>query len=93
MTTKKLSEIAEQFEAITIKKQMKIVAVKAVESKLFFKEIMEEFERTLFQAFLDKYDYNLSRMSLNVKLHRNSINKKMKKLKIKEKKLKPEKPA
>jgi DNA-binding NtrC family response regulator len=89
MTTKKIAEIAEQFEALTIKNQMKILAVKAVNSRyLFYKEITEEFEKTLMQALLEKYDYNVLKMSLSIKLHRNSIAKKMKKMKIKEKKVK-----
>jgi DNA-binding NtrC family response regulator len=89
MTTKKISEIAEQFEALTIKNQMKILADKAVNSRyLFYKEITEEFEKTLMQALLEKYDYNVLKMSLSIKLHRNSIAKKMKKMKIKDKKVK-----
>ena len=73
---------------MTIKKEMKILAYKASLSKLYFKEIMEEFEKTLLQAILDKYDYNISKMSLDIKLHRNTIAAKMKKLNIKEKKKK-----
>ena len=89
MTTKKIAEIAEQFEALTIKNQMKILAGKAVNSRyLFYKEIIEEFEKTLMQALLEKYDYNVLKMSLSIKLHRNSIAKKMKKMKIKDKKVK-----
>lgn len=88
MTSKKISEIAEQFDAITIKQQMKILAHKAVNSRLFYKEIMEEFERTLFQSLLDKYDSNLCKISLQIKLHRNTIAKKLKRLKIREKKVK-----
>ena len=89
MTTKKITEIAEQFEALTIKNQMKILAGKAVNSRyLFYKEITEEFEKTLMQALLEKYDYNVLKMSLSIKLHRNSIAKKMKKMKIKDKKAK-----
>jgi len=86
--SKRISEIAEQFDAITIKQQMKILAQKSVNSKLFYKEIIEEFERTLFQALLDKYDYNISMIALHVKLHRNTVMKKMKKLKIKDKRSK-----
>jgi DNA-binding NtrC family response regulator len=89
MTTKKIAEIAEQFEVLTIKNQMKILAGKAVNSRyLFYKEITEEFEKTLMQALLEKYDYNVLKMSLSIKLHRNSIAKKMKKMKIKDKKVK-----
>jgi len=89
MTTKKIAEIAEQFEALTIKNQMKILAGKAINSRyLFYKEIIEEFEKTLMQALLEKYDYNVLKMSLSIKLHRNSIAKKMKKMKIKDKKVK-----
>jgi DNA-binding NtrC family response regulator len=90
MTAKKITELAEQFEALTIKSQMRILADKAVNSRyLFYKEITEEFERTLLQALLDKYDHNVLKMSASVKLHRNTIAKKMKKLKMKEKKAKP----
>ena len=88
MTDKKIIELAEQFEDLTIKKQMKILAYKATNSKLYFGEIKEEFEKTLLQALLEKYDYNILKMSLEIKLHRNTISKKMKKLKIKEKKRK-----
>jgi DNA-binding protein Fis len=88
MTDKKTQELAEQFEDLTIKKQMKILAYKAANSKLYFKEILEEFEKTLLQAILEKYDNNKLKMSIGIKLHRNTITKKMKKLKIKEKKKK-----
>ncbi|MBN2345584.1 MAG: hypothetical protein JXO51_04275 [Candidatus Aminicenantes bacterium] len=89
MSAKKIAEIAEQFDALTIKNQMRILAGKAVNSRyLFYKEITEEFERTLLQALLEKYDHNLLKMSTSVKLHRNTIAKKMKKLKIKGKKAK-----
>lgn len=86
MTAKRITELADQFEALTIKNQMRILAGKAVNSRyLFFREITEEFERTLLQALLEKHDYNLLKMSASVKLHRNTIAKKMRKLKIKEK--------
>lgn len=89
MTAKRTSELAEQFEALTIKNQMRILAVKAVNSRyLFYREITEEFEKTMLQALLDKYDHNLLKMSASVKLHRNTIAKKMKKFKIKEKRAK-----
>jgi DNA-binding NtrC family response regulator len=88
MTDKKIIELAEQFEDLTIKKQMKILAYKSAHSKLYFKEILEEFEKTLLQSILEKYDYNKLKMSLGIKLHRNTISKKMKKLKLKEKKRK-----
>ncbi len=89
MTAKRTGELAEQFEALTIKNQMRILAVKAVNSRyLFYREITEEFEKTMLQALLDKYDHNLLKMSASVKLHRNTIAKKMKKFKIKEKRAK-----
>jgi DNA-binding NtrC family response regulator len=88
MTDKKTIELAEQFESLTIKKEMKLLAYKASQSKLYFKEIMDEFEKTLLQAILDKYDYNISKISMDIKLHRNTISAKMRKLNIKEKKKK-----
>ena len=57
MTDKKIIELAEQFEDLTIKKQMKVLAYKAAKSKLYFGEVKEEFEKTLLQALLEKYDY------------------------------------
>ncbi|HNX97942.1 MAG TPA: helix-turn-helix domain-containing protein [Candidatus Aminicenantes bacterium] len=80
---KKIAEIAEQFEALSIQKQMKIVAHRAVQSGLFYNEVLEEFERTLLQAFLDKFDGNQQLMALHVKLHRNTLARKMKKWKLK----------
>ena len=91
MTDKKITELAEQFEDLTIKKEMKVLAYKAANSRLFYKEILDEFEKTMLQAILDKYDYNLLKMSLDIKLHRNTIAQKMKKLKIKSKRRKSKK--
>jgi DNA-binding NtrC family response regulator len=88
MTDKRILELAEQFEDLTIKKMMKVLAYKAANSKLYFKEIMEEFEKTLLQVLLEKYDHNKLKMSIGIQLHRNTITKKMEKLKIKEKKRK-----
>jgi DNA-binding NtrC family response regulator len=88
MTDKRILELAEQFEDLTIKKMMKVLAYKAANSKLYFKEIMEEFEKTLLQALLEKYDHNKLKMSIGIQLHRNTITKKLEKLKIKEKKRK-----
>jgi DNA-binding NtrC family response regulator len=88
MTDKRTQELVEQFEDLTIKKMMKILSHKAVGTRLYFKEILDEFEKTLLQAFLEKYDYNKLQMSLGIKLHRNTISQKMEKLKIKEKKRK-----
>jgi DNA-binding NtrC family response regulator len=90
MTDKKITELSEQFEDLTIKKMMKILASKASNSKLYFKEVMDEFEKTLLQFLLEKYDYNKLKMSTGIKLHRNTISQKMDKLKIKEKKKKKE---
>jgi DNA-binding NtrC family response regulator len=81
---KKIIELAEQFEGLTIKKQMKILARKTAYSKLYFKEIMEEFEKTLLQAVLEKNDYNISKVSMNIKLHRNTVAKKMQRMNIKD---------
>ncbi len=88
MMDKKTAELAEKFEDLTIKKMMKIMAFKAVNSKLYYKEIMEEFEKTLLQALLEKYDFNKLKLSMGIKMHRNTIAKKIQKLKIKEKKKK-----
>jgi len=88
MVDKKVIEQSENFKDLTIKKQMKILAYKVSSSRLYFQEILNEFEKTLLQALLEKYDYNLSKMSLRIKLHRNTISKKIKKLNIKEKKSK-----
>jgi DNA-binding NtrC family response regulator len=88
MSDKKIAEQAEQFEGLTIKKMMKILTHKSTNSKLYFKEIMDEFEKTLLLTLLEKYDYNKLKMSIGIKLHRNTISQKMEKLKIKEKKKK-----
>jgi len=88
---KKILELVEKFEDLTLKRQMKVLAYKASNSKsIFFKEILLEFEKTLLQAYLEKYDHNISKMSLGIKIHRNTIQKKMKNLNIKEKKRKQE---
>jgi DNA-binding NtrC family response regulator len=83
---KSIIELAELFDGLTIKKQMKVLATKAAGSRLYYKEILEEFEKTLLQAILEKYDHNVTRMSLDIKLHRNTIMAKMKKYNIRERK-------
>jgi len=88
---KKTQELADQFSNLTIKRQMKILALKSAHSRLYFREIMEEFEKTLLSAILEKNEFNVCRVSSVVKLHRNTITKKMKKLNIKEKRRKPKK--
>jgi len=89
MVDKRLQELVEQFDDLTLKKMMKVLATKAAgHTKLYFKEIMDEFEKTLLQAFLETHDYNKIKLSARVKLHRNTIANKMEKLKIKEKKKK-----
>ncbi len=88
MIDRKILDQVDQFEALTIKRQMRILAGKAAKSKLFYKEIIEEFERTLLTTVLEKNDFNMIRTALELKLHRNTISQKMKKLKIKEKKQK-----
>lgn len=86
---KKILDLVERFEDLTIKRQMKVLSYKAANSKsIFFKEILGEFEKTLLQAYLEKYDHNISKMSLGIKIHRNTIQKKIKNLNIKEKKKK-----
>jgi len=86
---KRILELVEKFEDLTLKRQMKVLAHKAANSKsIFFKEIIMEFEKTLLQSYLEKFDHNISKMSLGIKIHRNTIQKKMKKLKIKEKRRK-----
>ena len=88
---KKILELVEKFEDLTLKRQMKVLAHNAANSKsIFFKEILLEFEKTLLQSYLEKYDHNISKMSLGIKIHRNTIQKKMKNLNIKEKKRKQE---
>ncbi len=88
MIKKKLTDLSEQFEDLTTKKQMKILAHKAAKSRLYFKEIMEEFEKTLLIAVMERNDYNMLKVAMDIKLHRNTIAKKMEKLKIREKKRK-----
>jgi DNA-binding NtrC family response regulator len=88
MIDRKILDQVDQFDALTIKRQMKILAGKAAKSRLFYKEIIEEFERTLLTTMLEKNDFNLIRTALDLKLHRNTISQKVKKLKIKEKKQK-----
>ncbi len=86
MKDKKIIELSEKFEDLTLKKQMRLLCHKAANSKsLFYKEILKEFEKTLIQSYLDKYENNVTRMSLGIKIHRNTIRNKIKILNIKEK--------
>lgn len=75
---RKMLDLAEHFSALTIKKQMHVVAHKAARSGIYFKETLEEFEKTLLQALLERYDYNVTRVAIKVKMHRNTITQKMK---------------
>ncbi len=83
---KKIIELADKFDDLTINKKMKILSYHVSNSKhIYYKEIMEEFEKNLIIALLKKYDHNITKVSAKIKLHRNTIQKKMKKFNIKEK--------
>ncbi len=84
---RKLQELADKFDDLTINKKMKILSHHIANAKhIYHKEIMDEFEKNLLTALLKKYDYNITKVSAKIKLHRNTIQKKIKKLQIKEKK-------
>jgi len=86
---KKLIELADKFEALTINKKMKILSYHIANSKhIYYKEIMDEFEKNLLSALLKKHENNITRVSARIKLHRNTIRKKIHKHKIKEKRQK-----
>jgi DNA-binding NtrC family response regulator len=68
---------------------MKILSYHIANQKhIYYKEIMDEFEKNLITALLKKHDYNVTRVSARIKLHRNTIKKKIQKLNIKEKRQK-----
>ena len=83
---KKLIELADKFDDLTINKKMKILSYHIADAKhIYYKEIMEEFEKNLLTALLKKYNYNKVKVSAKTKLHRNTIQNKIEKLNIKEK--------
>ena len=68
MSKKQIAELAERFETLTIKKQMKVLAEKASRSRLYYTEIVEEFEKTLLQAMLERNNFNITKLSMKIKL-------------------------
>ncbi len=86
---KKIIELADKFDDLTLNKKMKILSYHIANQKhIYYKEIMDEFEKNLITALLKKHDYNVTRVSARIKLHRNTIKKKIQKLNIKEKRQK-----
>jgi len=86
---KKIIELADKFDDLTLNKKMKILSYHIANQRhIYYKEIMDEFEKNLITALLKKHDYNITRVSARIKLHRNTISKKMQKLNIKEKRQK-----
>ena len=69
--------------AENLKEKFESIANFTVENNLSFREVIEEMESNLIKAALKKTGYNKKKAAELLKLHRNTLNIKVKKYKIK----------
>jgi len=86
MIPKKISDLTKQFESLTLKDQIHVLARNAFHSHLHLAEIVDEVEKTYLQLVLQENDFNLARAALFLNLHRNTIRQKIKKFNLKREK-------
>jgi len=77
---KKLKNIKEK----DLKRQLEEIARFAIDNNISLKELIEEIEKSIIETALKKTNYNKKKAAELIKIHRNTIRRKIKKLNIKE---------
>lgn len=74
-----------KFSELNLHQKLEIIIKEMVEKELSLKEAMKEFEKIYIEAGLKKYKGNLSKMAKALGIHRNTLQNRTKRLKIKTK--------
>lgn len=72
----------ERFEELSIHKKMEIVIREMVDKELLFRDAMGEFEKIYIEMASKKYRGNKTKIAEALGIHRNTLNNKVKSLKI-----------
>jgi len=72
----------EKFEGLSIHKKMEIVIKEMVDKELLFRDAMGEFEKIYIETASKKYRGNKTKIAEALGIHRNTLNNKVKSLKI-----------
>lgn len=72
----------ERFEELSIHKKMEIVIREMVDKELLFRDAMGEFEKIYIETASKKYRGNKTKIARALGIHRNTLNNKVKSLKI-----------
>ncbi len=75
----------EKFEELSIHKKMEIMIKEIVDKELLFRDAMREFEKIYIETASKKYGGNKTRISKALGIHRNTLNNRVRSLKISKK--------
>ncbi|MGQ9618554.1 MAG: helix-turn-helix domain-containing protein [Candidatus Aminicenantia bacterium] len=75
--------MAKEFSDLSIREKMEIIAKEMIESNLYLKEALSEFEKIFIEIALKVHKGNRCRASKTLGIHRNTLAGKINSLKIK----------
>lgn len=78
--------MAKEFKALSIREKMEIIAKEMIESNIYLREALSEFEKVFIEIALKMQNWNKFKASKMLGIHRNTLAGKMNSLKIKTKK-------
>jgi DNA-binding NtrC family response regulator len=74
----------EKFEELSIHKKMEIMIKEIVDKELLFRDAMREFEKIYIETASKKYGGNKTKIAKALGIHRNTLNNRVRSLKISE---------
>ncbi len=72
----------EKFEELSIHKKMEIMIKEIVDKELLFRDAMREFEKIYIETASKKYGGNKTKIAKALGIHRNTLNNRVRSLKI-----------
>ena len=75
----------EKFEKLSIHKKMEIIIKELVDKELLFRDAMREFEKIYIETASKKYGGNKTKIAKALGIHRNTLNNRVRSLKISKK--------
>ena len=75
----------EKFEKLSIHKKMEIIIKELVDKELLFRDALREFEKIYIETASKKYSGNKTKIAKALGIHRNTLNNRVRSLKISKK--------
>lgn len=72
----------EKFEKLSIHKKMEIIIKEIVDKELLFRDALREFEKIYIETASKKYGGNQTKIAKALGIHRNTLNNRVRSLKI-----------